>query len=56
VFGRGYEVGALTQFWKVRNLAKKLITSLRRPARKAYPLVAFVSCVMQIKHQIAQSV
>jgi hypothetical protein len=52
VFGRGYEVGALTQFWKVRNLAKKLITSLRT----AYPLMAFVSCLMQIKHQIAQSV
>jgi hypothetical protein len=56
VFGRGYEVGALTQFWKVRNLAKKLVTSLQRPARTAYPLMAFVSCFMQIKHQIAQSV
>jgi hypothetical protein len=55
VFGRGYEVWALTQFWKVRNMAKKLITSLRRPDRTVYPLTAFVSCFMQIKHQIAQS-
>ena len=51
-----YQASALTQFWKVRKPAQNFITLLRRPARTTYPLLAFVSCFMEIKHRIAQSV